>query len=351
MTLRELIGLLNFTIKRFVHHFPNIKARHCILFYMQFRSIFIPIKSNSSFCKYPLNKSNDRLKHLAISKARFIQEKVKFSIIVPIYKTNLTYLNEMINSVEEQSYKNWELILVDDFSNDKYLSQEIKRRVKKNIKINYYQMKEKTSIGFCTNFGIKKADGIYIGLLDHDDTLEPHTLLLAAIEINKNPNLAFIYTDEDKFDGSNYYDFQYKPDFDRELLLTSNYIHHFKIFKKSICLKIGLLENLTGVQDYEFLSRYINQIKDYQVTHIPVICYHWRSHKGSTAQSIKQKKYMLGQAKNIFQKNINNQGLSAKVFYPRFAHKNNLIYFNLEWKKEAKVKFQLLYPIKIAVKC
>jgi glycosyltransferase involved in cell wall biosynthesis/GT2 family glycosyltransferase len=348
--LIKLIRVLFFSTIKFLHLLPHLKVRHFVTFYKLLSSCFIQEQSNSSFLKFPLNKNNDSFKRLAINKGQSLKQKVKFSIIVPIYKTNLNHLNEMINSVVEQSYQNWELILVDDFSNDKNLSNEIKRIVNVNKKIHYYQMKEKTSIGFCTNFGIKKADGTYIGLLDHDDILDPHTLLLAAIEINKNPNLALIYTDEDKFNGSYYYDFQYKPDFDRELLLTTNYINHFKIFKKNICKKVGFFLEISGVQDYEFLSRYVNQIEDYQVFHIPVICYHWRAHKGSSASSITQKKYMLEQAHNIFQKNINNLGLSAKVFYPNFAQKNKLIYFNLEWKKRSSSKVSIIIPNKNSYK-
>ena len=283
---------------------------------------------------------------MARRKANELNEVVKFSIVAPIFQTNIKYLNEMIDSIEAQIYNNWELILVDDFSNDKLLYQEIEKRVKKNTKIKFFKLKKKATIGFCTNFGIKKCDGNYIGLIDHDDTIDPNTLLLAAIELNKNPNLALLYTDEDKFNGKHYFDFQYKTDFDRQLLLTSNYINHFKIFETKLARNTLLDNKISGVQDIEFLHRYISQIDDSQVCHIPVICYHWRSHNKSISKSIKNKKYMLDQAKEIFQKNLNRLGYNAKVFLPKFAKENNLIYFNLKWHKAHSRKVSFIIPNK-----
>jgi hypothetical protein len=105
--------------------------------------------------------------------------------------------------------------------------------------------------------------------------------------------------------------------------------------------KVGFFNsNLTGVQDYEFLTRFINNISDNQICHIPVICYHWRSHSQSTASGSQQKPYMLDQAKAIFQNNLLNLNLSAEVVYPEYAKTHNLIYFNLQWNKpSAPVSF------------
>lgn len=338
-----IIHTLLFIFRRFFYHFPNFKKKHFLALFYILRGCFQPSSLNlynTSKLKKSVNQNNKFFDHF-VSDQQFLLKKknIMFSIIAPVFKSNIKFLNEMIDSIEAQSYDNWELILVDDFSNDDNLFRKINKRISKNNKINLYQIQKKTSIGYCTNFGINKARGEYIGLVDHDDLLEPHTLFLAAKEINKKPNLALIYTDEDKFDGSYFYDFQYKTDFDRSMLLTTNYINHFKIFKKTVCKKVGLFDpKITGVQDFDFLSRFVNQIKDDQVCHIPIICYHWRSHNESTAKSIKNKPYMLEQAKAIFQNNLNNLGLNANVFYPNFAIKNNLIYFNLKWKmRNAKV--------------
>ncbi len=331
----NLYTLVCYTCKRFWFHFPNIKIKHfSALFSLINSTLSLPPKKNSSFLKKPLSPTKIFFNDYIKNKQQHFSRNILFSIIVPIYKTKLEYLHEMIDSIENQSYKNWELILVDDFSDQIELYREIKKRVLKNSKIKLIRLPNKTSIGNCTNFGIKKSSGEYIGLLDHDDFLEPHTLFLAAFEINKNSNIAFIYTDEDKYNGANFYDFRYKQDFDRILLLSSNYINHFKIFKKSTLKKVGFFNsNLTGVQDYEFLTRFINNISDNQICHIPVICYHWRSHSQSTASGSQQKPYMLDQAKAIFQNNLLNLNLSAEVVYPEYAKTHNLIYFNLQWNK------------------
>ncbi len=89
----------------------------------------------------------------------------KVSVIIPIYNSE-KYLEDCLNSVVNQTYKNLEIICVDDYSKDKSISI-IKKYKDKRIKI--IKMKKNSGAGTCRNTGIDAATGDYICFLDSDD--------------------------------------------------------------------------------------------------------------------------------------------------------------------------------------
>ena len=91
--------------------------------------------------------------------------KNKVSILMTVYNAE-KYLKQSIYSVINQTYKNWELIIVDDCSTDKSLSI-IKRF--KNKKFRIFPLKKKIGRTKALNFGLKKIKGNYVAILDADD--------------------------------------------------------------------------------------------------------------------------------------------------------------------------------------
>ena len=100
------------------------------------------------------------------------------------------YISESINSVISQTYTNWELIIVDDYSNDD--SQEIISSFASkfdNIKTHFNP--ENKGANYCRNFGIENAKGSYIVFLDADDLLAIHCIEDRMNVMNKNNTLDF----------------------------------------------------------------------------------------------------------------------------------------------------------------
>ena len=83
------------------------------------------------------------------------------SIIMPVYNAS-KYLDEAILSVLNQTYKNWELITVDDGSKDNSL-EILKRYAKENKKIKVFKNKKNLGVGKTTNYALSKAKGKFIG--------------------------------------------------------------------------------------------------------------------------------------------------------------------------------------------
>lgn len=107
------------------------------------------------------------------------------SICVPLYQTPEKYLREMIESVQNQTYTNWQLCLADG-TGDGSVEQVIRKNYSNEPRIRYEHLKENLGIAENTNAAFALADGEWIGLLDHDDILAPDALyeVLAAAGIS-----------------------------------------------------------------------------------------------------------------------------------------------------------------------
>ena len=114
----------------------------------------------------------------------------KVSIIVPVFNKQ-DFLLETISSVEEQSYKNWELILVDDHSTDN--SFEIAReKADQSDKIVLLKNAEGRKGGsICRNIGIEKCNGEYILFLDADDIIQSNCLADRIASLESKEGLDF----------------------------------------------------------------------------------------------------------------------------------------------------------------
>ena len=214
----------------------------------------------------------------------------KISIIVPAYRTPEKFLREMIESVQKQSYENWELCIADGSLNDS-ISGILEEYASKDARVKYKLLDDNYGISGNTNAALELAAGDYIGLLDHDDILEINALYEVVKVINEK-KADVIYTDEDKvsLDLKEYFDPHFKPDYNPDYLKSCNYICHFFVAKTSVVEQAGHFDSsCDGSQDYDFILRCI--AKSTQVVHIPQVLYHWRCHPNSTAMNPESKLY------------------------------------------------------------
>lgn len=109
--------------------------------------------------------------------------KVKVSIIVPVYKVE-KYLNRCVDSIINQTYKNIEIILVDDESPDN-CGKMCEKYAKKDQRIKTYH-KKNGGLSDARNYGLKYAKGEYIAYVDSDDYIEPKMIEILVNAIEKN---------------------------------------------------------------------------------------------------------------------------------------------------------------------
>ena len=112
------------------------------------------------------------------------------SVIIPTYNY-AHYLTETLRSVQEQSYTDWECIVVDDGSTDK--TKEIVEEItKKDSRIKYYYQKNK-GVSAARNLGIKESCGEFIQFLDGDDLLQTDKLKVQVTHLNKCKDHHIVY--------------------------------------------------------------------------------------------------------------------------------------------------------------
>ena len=144
---------------------------------------------------------------------------IGISVILPTH--NCEFIERSVNSVLNQNYKSWELIVIDNFSKNnvrKILSKKKDRRIK------YFKFRNKGIIGKSRNFGIKKAKFKWIAFLDSDDYWTKNKLKLVEKQINKT-NCDFFY-----------HNMFIKKD--------SHSIIKKKLYKHNICIKKPIFDNL-----------------------------------------------------------------------------------------------------------
>lgn len=170
------------------------------------------------------------------------------SIISPVYNSE-KYISETINSVINQTYTNWEMILVDDASTDASLAI-IQKFQDSDSRIKLYKLEKNSGAGVARNFAIEKAQGRYIAFLDADDLWKPNKLQtqISFLEHHKLPMTFSFYETIDENGNSLNTEIQAPRD--------------LKYWQLHFCNFIG---NLTAIYDTKQLGKIpISSIKKRQ---------------------------------------------------------------------------------------
>ncbi|MDD7218785.1 MAG: glycosyltransferase family 2 protein [Clostridia bacterium] len=237
-----------------------------------------------------------------------------FSIVVPAYRTPELFLRQMMDSLINQTYGNWELCLANASPEDLKMNRILEDYKKRDSRIHIMNLKENLGIAENTNCALSMAKGDFVGFLDHDDLLAPDALYEIALAAEENPLADVIYTDEDKVttDLSEHFQPHFKPDFNLDLLRSNNYICHFFTVRRKIAEEVGgFRKEFDGAQDYDFIFRCVEKARS--VAHVPKILYHWRTHKSSTADNPASKMYAFEAGKRAIEGNLKRSGTEGTV--------------------------------------
>lgn len=251
-----------------------------------------------------------------------------FSVVMPVYNTQLDQLQEAIESVLQQTYDRFELILIDDHSTWENIVPFLKQyEDNPHTKIIYRSTNGNISVA--TNDGIAAAEGDYIAFMDCDDVIEPDALYEFAKMINDNPELDFIYSDEDKIteDGLIRHMPFFKPDWSPDLFMSIMYTSHLGVYRAEIAKSIGgLRSEYNGSQDYDFTLRFLEKTENSKVGHIPEVLYHWRQRKESTALTMSAKSYAFEAAKNAKIDALKRRGIKGYMDHIPSMNQYRVVY-------------------------
>ena len=220
----------------------------------------------------------------------------KFSFVMPTYNTAPNLLVECIDSMLNQTYKNFEICISDDNSPNEEVRTILSHYAEDHDNIKVTFRRRNGHISANSNSAIALATGDYIVLVDHDDIVPDYALFMVAHYLNQHPEAQVIFSDEDKIsvDGDRRFDPYFKSAFNRYLLYGHNMVSHLGVYKKSLVDQVGGFRlGLEGSQDYDLALRCHDIVGDEGFLHIPHVLYHWRAIPGSTALSADQKGYAV----------------------------------------------------------
>ena len=212
------------------------------------------------------------------------------SVVVPLYNY-AKYIEENILSIKSQSYSNWEIIIVDDCSNDNPASI-----INKHVcdKIKYIKLDKNMGYSAAKNTGIKASAGKYIVVLDADDMLSPRSLE-SRIKHLKLKNKKWVHAKAYEFSGRPPYKFRFRK---RPFILRLNSIIKNKKYKdlwnnmhaqtvmvhRSVYKKVGLYEEkLRTMGDKEMWARILHNVE--VPAYLNKFVAYYRQHSGQMHRS------------------------------------------------------------------
>lgn len=231
---------------------------------------------------------------------------------MPVYNVDLKWIKKAIKSIRKQIYTNWELCIADDASINKNLLRYLER-ISNNSKIKVTFREKNGHISEASNTALELAEGEFVALMDNDDIIHPHALAAVVKVLNKNNEIDFIYSDEDKLDmkGKRVDPF-FKPDWSPDLFKSTNYMSHFSVIRKALTDKVGgFRKGYEGSQDYDLFLR-ITEITN-KIEHISDVLYSWRKIPGSTAAVYTDKSYASSTTIKALNDATKRRGIKAKA--------------------------------------
>lgn len=294
-----------------------------------------------------------------------MSDKPLFSVLIANYN-NGKYLAEAINSVENQTYSNWEVVIVDDASSDS--SPELYKELSQHKQIRIFFNKQNRGCGFTKNRCVAEAKGEILAFLDPDDALAPNAIQLLIAEHSKSINYSLIYSthflcNEDLSTK------KINPNIGQVLPLifkSNKSISHFASFKKSYYNLIDPINPvLPRAVDMDLYYK-LSEVGEIQFVNKPL--YYYRQHNqgiSSFNNALKAKYWHAVVVKNTYQRRL-KKGIPTiskkeqeKYFYDYYLWKSiekhksknflKVYYylfqaFKLNFSDSIKLKMKLLFP-------
>ena len=257
------------------------------------------------------------------------------SVVVPVYNTDENHLREMIESVREQIYPNWELCLADDGSREPRVRRVLEEFRGKDSRIKILYRPANGNISAASNSALEMATGEFVALLDHDDVLAPHALYMVAHAVNVHPDADVFYSDEDKLNAAGLrFDPYFKPEWNQELFYGQNFVNHLGVYRTASVRAVGGFRlGFEGSQDYDLALRVIAATNG-PVVHIPHVLYHWRIYPGAGTHSLTEFDSAATAARRAIREHLESLGERATVTAAPVGNYHRVVYQGPdEWPK------------------
>ena len=179
------------------------------------------------------------------------------SVLMPVFDPPEDALRKAIESVRAQAYANWELCLADDASSAPHVATVLHEYAALDPRIRVVRRAHNGGISEASNSALELARGTLVALLDHDDLLRPHSLLLSVLPFLEDSRVGFVYSDADRVDvDGRRISHYFKPDWSPTLLLCQNYLCHLSVIRTDLVRAVGgFRKRFDGSQDWDLALR------------------------------------------------------------------------------------------------
>ena len=264
------------------------------------------------------------------------------SILCPTYRPMLSDFVAAVDSVLAQTYRHWELIIVDDGGRAPEITACIEGYCVADARIRCITLMQNSGISAATNAGLQAATGAYVAFFDHDDLLVD-----VAIEVMVGAAAAtgarVLYSDEDKVDQAGYFlEPNLKPDWNYRYVLGCNYVCHLLFVEAATLAEIGPLRaQYDGAQDHDLILRLSEAVPATAIRHVPEVLYHWRKTPNSTAVDVSKKDYAISAGVRCVSDHLRRRGIAAKVTPIR-----GLTLYGIKWLERSQPSVCIIIPFK-----
>lgn len=273
------------------------------------------------------------------------------SVLCPVFRPRMSDFVAAVESVLAQTYRNWELIIVDDRSDSPELTAVIADFVRRDPRIRSLRHRKNGGISAATNTAIAAARGAYVALFDHDDQLVD-VALEVMVTAAQTTGARMLYSDEDKVDDyGRFSEPNLKSDFNYRLLLAQNYVCHFLMVERDTLRQAGPLKSIyDGAQDHDLVLRLTEIVAPTEIHHIRELLYHWRKTPGSTASQISEKPYAVQAGIRCVADHLARCGQSCEI-----TSTLGITHYDVHWNFEETPSVSIIIPfrdqVEITRKC
>lgn len=212
----------------------------------------------------------------------------KVSVLMPVYKTDEIHLRGAIESILNQTFTDFEFLILEDCPND---DRENIVKTYNDDRIVYFKNEKNLGITPSRNKLIEAAKGEYLAVMDHDDISLPERFAEEVRYLDEHPDVGVVscwaeYFSKRKAEGVTFPETTDK--IEMALMYNCNVLHPASMIRKSVLDKFNIRyeEQFSPAEDYALWCRLIGKTKFYN---IPKILFRYRKHEKNTSKLQKQK--------------------------------------------------------------
>ncbi len=234
------------------------------------------------------------------------------TIVLPTYNGE-KYIRKSIESVIAQTYKEWELIVIDDCSVD-HTNQIVQEYVEKDHRIKLFKNTQNLRLPSSLNVGFKKSKGKYLTWTSDDNLFKPEALETLRNRLRDNPKSGLVFSDMDYIDSQGRIIGHTPKVFSTDEIYYRNIVGASFMYTRDVYQSIGDYNNQKFlVEDYDYWLRIARK---FHIQYVEKSLYLYRQHEGSLTETRNHE--MLEAKVKLLEEELEeielNQEIKAKIY-------------------------------------